>query len=133
MKHYTSIEQSKKLLELGLNPKTADMGYNGIEYRDIRKIRHDSVANTMPNMNSIPCWSLGSLLSVMPFIEENKIIYNPLLTKSKFGYYITYFSKEDKYIWRGSGCYKTPIEAAYSMVVWLLENNYIKKDHEGTR
>jgi hypothetical protein len=133
MKHYTSIEQSKKLLELGLSPKTADMGYNGIEDRDIRKIRYDSVANTMPNMNSIPCWSLGSLLSVMPFIEENKIIYKPLLTKSKFGYYITYFSEESEYILMGSGTYKTPIEAAYSIIVWLLENNYIEKSYESTK
>ena len=128
MKHYTTIEQSKKLLELGLRPETADMGYNGVEYRDIRKIRYDNVATTMPNMDSIPCWSLGSLLSVMPFIEDNKIIYNPLLTKSEFGYCVTYFSKESKFIWRGSGFYKTSIEAAYSMVVWLLENRYIKKE-----
>lgn len=82
----------------------------------------------MPNMDSIPCWSLSSLLSVMPFIEENKILYNPLLTKSEFGYYITYSSKESKYIWRGSGIYKTPAEAAYNMVVWLIENGYIKTE-----
>ena len=126
--NYTTVEQSKKLLELGLNPGSADMGYNGVEDRDIGKIRYDRVANTIPNMNSIPCWSLGSLLSVMPFIEENKIIYNPLLTKSKFGYYITYSSEESKYILRGSGIYKTPIEAAYSMIVWLLENGYIKRN-----
>ena len=31
MKHYTSIEQSKKLLELGLNPNTADMFYPKID------------------------------------------------------------------------------------------------------
>lgn len=38
MQHYTTIEQSKKLVELGLNFKTADMGYNGIKDRDVKKL-----------------------------------------------------------------------------------------------
>ena len=140
--YYTSIEQSKKLLKLGLNPESADMWYSyygnskynpTIAYKgqqwflcQIRNSLHDD----------IPCWSLGALLEVMP----EQIIYSdfkpfPLgLFKgnkeehSKYGHYwIQYFATDS-----GGAHIQTnghsPIEAAYSMVVWLLENNYIKKE-----
>ena len=109
MKHYTTIEQSKKLLKLGLSPESADMcwclavkgepevvvnqGYN--EYGDFE----------------IPCWSLGALLMVMPDI---------LFTKeegSKYG-----FGHSDSgYITES----EIQIDAAYDMVVYLLENGYL--------
>ena len=66
MKHYTTIEQSKKLVELGLNPDTADMHYS--------KIIKDTNVTYIPelllddNDCDIPCWSLGALINIMPSI-----------------------------------------------------------------
>ena len=67
--NYTTTEQSKKLVELGLNPDTADMAivkdntycnalsaFNGVtlcqNYNEIKD-----------KANYIPCWSLGALLN----------------------------------------------------------------------
>lgn len=105
---YTSIEQSKKLLGLGLSPKSADkcwctavkgrpqvvenQGYN--EYGDFE----------------IPCWGVGSLIKVMPDI---------ILTKEGPTY--GFGHPDSSHITESNSI----IEAAYNMVVWLLENGYI--------
>ena len=71
--YYTSIEQSKRLLELGLNPETADMhhskytkidniDYVGIGYSELDKEEYGDIF--------LPCWSLGALFDVMPKIQE---------------------------------------------------------------
>ena len=140
------IEQSKKLLKLGLNPETSDMIHicsiiHGKENGFLDVVPKESILYAMHTTieekeKSIPCWSLGALLEVMP----EQIIYSdfkpfPLgLFKgnkeehSKYGHYwIQYFATDS-----GGAHIQTnghsPIEAAYSMVVWLLENGYIKKE-----
>lgn len=61
-----ALNKVKKFLELGLNPESADIGYNGVEDRDNRKIIYDNAAATMPNMDSVPCCPLGALLELIP-------------------------------------------------------------------
>ena len=59
----TSIEQSKKLIELGINIKTADMywWYSGNRYC-VESMDDDDF-----NENSdIPAWSLSALIKVLP-------------------------------------------------------------------
>ena len=82
MKHCTSIEQSKRLLELGLSPETADMVY--IMF-DGKPLNGDAELNTVFESKDnkwywidfidgswnvceedVVCWSLAALLSVMP-------------------------------------------------------------------
>ena len=74
----TSIEQSKKLLSLGIDPSTADMWYSyygnskynpTVAYKgqqwflcQIRNSSHDD----------IPCWSLTALLKLLPDIIKVK-------------------------------------------------------------
>lgn len=131
-KNYTSIEQSKKLLELGLDSESADMIYM-MGVSDIPYCKH---RNDPEGINNIPCWSVGALMDVMP----ESITYSdfkpfPLgLFKgdkekhSKYGHYwIQYFNPEHGGAHVQTNGY-TPIEAAYNMIVWLLENNYIKKE-----
>ncbi len=126
MIYYTTTEQSKKLVELGLNPDTADMSivkdntycnglaaFNGVtlcqNYHEIKD-----------KTNYIPCWSLGALLEVMPDgVQTNSnrtgvsvditFVHNGVVTDN-------HRVKNNTYI-----------EAAYNMVVWLLENGYIQK------
>lgn len=50
----TSIEQSQRLLELGLKPETADM-----------YIFDDEVYIGKPNVDDIPAWSLHRLLRLL--------------------------------------------------------------------
>lgn len=66
--NYTTIEQSKKLLELRLNPDTADMFYS-------RRPTGKSEYNVFPDFKpegrlevftkvDLPCWSLGALWDI---------------------------------------------------------------------
>lgn len=134
MKYYTSIKQSKKLLELGLNYETADMFYDGIQ--DLYK---EKVYNIPENGSSItvrtghiitergiknnlllPCWSLGALLNLIPL---------PVLFMEITGGCITWVCEahklDGKIIHAKVGI--DIIEAIYNMMIWLLENNYIEK------
>lgn len=81
--YYTTIEQSKRLVELGLNPKSADMVY--IMYSDGKPTNDDAELSTVFESKDhkwywidfidgswdirgedIFCWSLGALLDVLP-------------------------------------------------------------------
>ena len=124
MKHYTTIEQSKKLLELGLSRDTADMVYqynflsksNDTTPRAVNGSLHDTT------LRNIPCWSLGALLEVMPKIKE---FYYPSLYKDSYSVTACMYSTQDHDIFKiYTG--EDFLEAAYSMVIYLLENGYIK-------
>lgn len=60
-KHYTTLEQSRRLVGSGISPDTADMYYwesEGKVYTYVGK-RED--------VNGIPCWSVGALIDLIPF------------------------------------------------------------------
>ena len=118
MKHYTTIEQSKKLLELGLNPESADMYFS--LWEEDPNFKEVDMMESAPFEwkeitvydRALPCWSLGALLELMPtgaHIEKRN---------NNYACYIVYNKPYEA---------DTPIEAVYSMIVWLLENNYIAK------
>lgn len=128
MTHYTTLEQSKKLVELGLSLDTADMFYNEEpdEYcpKGIVDTKYPMVLREGQNHYlkeyGIPCWSLGALLEVMPkYVQINSnqtgltiditFVHNGVVTDS-------HHVKNNTFL-----------EAAYNIVVWLLKNNYIKK------
>ena len=127
--NYTSIEQSKKLIELGLNIETADMryekeckeailGFNTVAYEY-------SKGYSVPY---IPCWSIGALMEMMPNINDDDEIANPCLVKSSGEeYYVTYTTLTKEIL--SSDIYANPVDACYEMVVWLLNHCYIKKEN----
>ena len=114
----TSIEQSKKLLELGLDPKTADMWYDVTNH-----IRIGQRQNTY-QFSWMPCWSLEALLELIPHTSFDGIELNNY--------------NDGKTIWTAIFHWKTdstpiriadtPLGAVYEVVVWLIENNYIKTE-----
>ena len=99
----TSIEQSKHLLELGLDTKTADMSHYettaGDYYLQVGKEYEDD----------IPAWSLSALLDLIPMPYQ--------LTSNSEDKYQFMLINNLRHDW-----YNTPLEAVYTMVVWLLEN-----------
>lgn len=73
---YTTIEQSKKLVELGLSFSTADMCYSrelclGESEYPVVIAEGFKVDWT----KSLPCWSLAALLSALPKIINNDTLY----------------------------------------------------------
>ena len=97
----TSIEQSQKLIELGIDVSTADMLYNllGESY-----VRHD----TPIDKYHTPAWSLSALLKLIPKFSLEKDISNNAGYQLHYNYDTTY--------------YDDPIDAAFEMICWLKEN-----------
>jgi len=118
----TTIEQSKHLLELGLDPKTADCNWN-TTFGDLSLCIGK---NKLPH--AVPAWSLSALHEVMP---SNIGDYDLYITKHKYvdgghgynveynrGFTISVLHKETN---------RDLVTASYEMVCWLLEQGLIKK------
>ena len=112
----TTIEQSKKLIKLGIDVKTADMIHNilGEPY-----VRHD----TLVDEYHTPAWSLSALLELIP----DKI------SISNESYYLSFTKKSVEFrgpiTWDGQKAKSfemdNTLDAAFEMVCWLLENKKI--------
>lgn len=123
----TSLEQSKKLIELGVDINTADMYYqyfksyspsNGVTtgHCDIPVIgswkeHHISIPDPAMHNADIPAWSLTALLELMPSIKG----FRPLLALDDN--YITYPIIDNAHF-----SAETPLDAAFEMICWLKEN-----------
>lgn len=118
MTHYTSIEQSKKLLELGLSPESADMVYVDGDYLAI-------IDGTL-EANDIPCWSVGALIHILPDrIMHNNLNCECFMSPSGISYSSCFVGKESFNIaWSNNPYF---IDALFNCVCCLLENGYIKK------
>lgn len=123
----TSIEQSKKLLELGLDINTADMTVTNLPLQDGNRFNFICCklpADTFPSITDgksekIPAWSLSALLKFMPKLKTNYGMLRPKMVieegnkfQYRFYYEIIYYT----------GMYEFAIDAAFEMVCWLLEN-----------
>lgn len=120
----TSIEQSKKLLSLGLDPSTADMFYN---------LGESQIPNVIYGSNDgfkgyILAWSLVALLELVPvcikddnyfFVIEKDATY---LDEPIWRVSYKHFSKEDAIVERHAPL----INAAFEIVCWLIEQGHIK-------
>ena len=134
--NYTSIEQSKKLLELGLSPETSDMFWQSNlnnsdrqyllnmgeeEYFDIEiNFEHCSIGDY-----DIPAWSLGALLDLLR--SYNDCIKLDIFSNrsQKWQITISYYD----IVWKEHEEININLlEAAYDTVVWLLENGYIETE-----
>lgn len=111
----TSIEQSKKLIELEIDLTTADMYWWTHSKRYYRAAMDDGDFN---KESDTPAWSLTALLGLMPKIGAHE----PMLHKM---YYIS--EPTERYICQYSltdmtSEYDNPVDACYEMVCWLKEN-----------
>lgn len=125
----TTMEQSRRLLELGLDPKTADMTI-GIDYQDKERLIADKIRNIQRDLEEIgyydlydidyfhvlqPAWSLSALLEVMP---------RPDLYRETADLWVCVtFFKEGSI--RGFG--ETAIEAACDTITKMFGRGYLKK------
>jgi len=119
----TTIEQSKELVRLGLDPKTSDMSYSE-EYFGKDKDGNDewcwrlNACKFVDVEGIIPAWSLSALLEVMPKECEPDIQKSPISGV----YFAHWFADGKPYITDDHG---NAVAAAYEMVCWLLRNNLI--------
>lgn len=135
----TTIEESKRLIKLGIDVNTADMvygyiapydfsdrmydgGYDEIPYiRDFFKINPNFSENEYDG--GLPAWSLSALLELMP----DKIVVN------NENYFLNFTKKSVEYrgivTWDGQKCFSKEAEnlldAVFEMICWLKENGKI--------
>lgn len=131
----TTIEQSKKLLELGIDPSTADMLYC---YDFMARCVTDLNVITQflqPTKGDIPAWSLSALLNLLPlsipydnghcryflewiFWNDNSLRYiNPPYSDKRECLVDIYSDHDEKR--------KDFIDTAFKMIVYLKENKLI--------
>ena len=106
----TDIDQSKKLIELGIDVNTADMLWTyDFMVNDINGLNVIS-EQLMPEENDIPAWSLTALMNILD---------RGALFKTPKGYagqtYVEYKAITSNY-------YNNPVDACFETVCWLLEN-----------
>lgn len=137
MKLCTSIEQSQKLMELGIDINTADMYWlnrhvdlTGTKYEIFvvdKSNKHidffNSYAVAVEKCEIIPGWSLTALLDLIPDIIEDYVLR---IDKVDGEYFIWY----DKIGEGWSDAIAHPssenfIDAAFEIIVWLKENGKI--------
>ena len=106
----TTIEQSRRLLELGLDPKTADMYYLPQVMNEGETLWPIDEGYDLDDADQ-PAWSLAALLEVM---KEYGVDLSSL-----FNGFRCICSTYDTEL------YDNPIDAAYEMVCWLLEQKIL--------
>ena len=135
----TDINQSMKLIELGLDVNTSDMYYpnrTDIQYQGALPIGMKHGNSLLAQ--EIPAWSLTALLKLIKSEIYGETIYGDTITykvkfrKYKFTvdlYQIAYGNyknyEDGSSSWKdmiNTGQKEDPIDAAFQMVCWLKEN-----------
>ena len=104
----TTIEQSRKLVELGLSADTADMFW--LVVKDARLHVKTEDLSHYKNWENYPAWSLSKLLELMPSstLDMSNDHWGRIRCMEKFTNWCI-----------------NPIDAAFEMVAYLLENKLI--------
>lgn len=127
----TSIEQSKKLIELGIDVNTADMFWDTAEPNERRKPLVGPISDYCDMEDwAVPAWSLTVLLSILPMhIIINGSMYKFSMVKgfNKNGetYAIKYSIFNTTFYLHLTNFYNNPIEACIEMIVWLKDSEKI--------
>lgn len=115
----TSIEQSKKLIELGIDVSTADMCWQNNEF-----------PIGFNDDDAVPAWSLSALLELIPpYLGEFKDGIDFGFSKAMNGkWYSAHYIQLNNFglaTFTKTVTGDTAVDAAFKMVVWLKENNKI--------
>lgn len=118
---WTTVEESKQLIEAGLPVETADMLYTTLDGNAT-----PWVWASKPGMHpeDTPCWSLGALIQMLPlniqtgdsFLDKYGLEFKPYS-----GYMVAYCIDQSHHPEE----HGTLIEACIEMIIWLLKNKMI--------
>ena len=119
----TSIEQSKKLIELGIDINTADMHHVLID--SDKEIYDIGLGNYIGILPHYPAWSLTALFEILPNDEVTSTTVTRGGWDIKFEKYFDIWFAEyetEKHNNDFSLSANNPLDAAFEMIVWLKEN-----------
>ena len=119
MNAYTTIEESKQLIEAGLDVNTAD-GYLRYKWKEATQ-NHCFQAEYG---EKIPCWSLTALLNI---IDDNDIPYRLRNSpNSESGYFLSVKLINQEGMNKSVDIFD--FDKVVGCITWLLERNYIKSN-----
>jgi hypothetical protein len=147
MAKVTSIEQSDRLVELGLDISTADMSYvmepfikddnihylndyslTVLDYKTSKGMIDKYFNQFKPFADAKPAWTLSALLDAIPgSVFDNQIGSGGLVM------YKTMDNKKFRFAYHGiytTAFYEEPIDAVMELIEWLFDNGYLKKDKQ---
>ena len=113
----TTREESLKLIELGLDPDTADM-YWGYQREKPTPLPH---ADVEVKAFCVPAWTAGRLLDALPVIDED---IRPIIERCWNGKNACKYMHFDEI--KGTATIhirrfgETPVDAAYAMMKYML-------------
>lgn len=131
--NYTSISQNKKLVELGLNPNSADMCYKCLEddpydivvrpYSDWKEQYKCLLISK--DAKVLPCWSVGALEDILPNLLDISLYFSEYSNTKVWTYAL-----KDEHSKSGLKLFtnENRMEALMNAVCWDLENNFIKTE-----
>ena len=128
----TDIEQTKKLIELGISIETADMTVTDYPLQNGERFKF--ICNKLPNdvfpsitngkSEKIPAWSLNALLDLMRKEKTSDSLYFNDIVINSNNYEVNY-KDSWHYIKHTTTSKDSLIDAAFEMIVWLKENGKI--------
>lgn len=129
-KIFTSLGQSQKLIELGIDVETADMHYHTnsmCEEYPCNEIVYTACLSKPEKYNkyNIPAWSLAALLDILPNDEVTTTTVTRGGWNSESAKYLDIWFADYETVKHDNDftlSEDTPLDAAFEMVVWLKEN-----------
>lgn len=125
---WTTLEESRQLVEVGLPVETADMSYTW-DFDDSRYVITTTpvknwivpkYAESTKIQQVLPCWSLGTLMQLLPRTID--LGYNLIINPQFYVVYMNPFSKDVKFVCDMSSFL---IENVKDAIIWLLKNKLI--------
>lgn len=137
VRNYTTLEESKHLVELGVSTDTADMCYALND--DVLAIPYNIVSKDkdFPVDGVIPCWSLSALLELMPKSinkYDGRVYRNYSINLFRSYYYCCGYSfgpslneenQDNLCIYGSEDCW---LDGVYHTILWLFDEGYLKKE-----
>ena len=136
----TSVEQSRKLIKLGIDVNTADMFYadllvDGNHKYNLHPLEsygfktfEDTKIQESARLRFIPVWSLSALLELIPpylgeFNDGIDFGFGKAMNSKWYSahYLQTYPNGDIKSVKTVTG--DTAVDAVFEMIIWLKENN----------
>ena len=123
----TNIKQSQRLLELGLNPETADMAWVCVTKEGLTQwVMTLNTPKNEPNID-IPAWSLHRVMELLPqdiHLDDYVDTYY-YLTINPFK--VIYVNSHRSWIYqRDEGCL---YDKLIGMIEWTIRNNFFNKEY----
>ena len=126
----TSIEQSKILIELGLDINTADMIFTTFYGKISKNLPmpkevYDTLKYQIDGDKCVPAWSLSALLDLMPKIhgERPRLDIGRIQTEK---YYVEYpYHESTKNDWYSTKLCDSAVDATFEMILKLNELNLL--------